>query len=251
MVRGVELFREYFKDHQDKYILIGGTACDIVMSQMDLDFRVTRDLDIVLVVEAVDAEFSRLFWEFVRKGGYKNRQKSTGKVLFYRFYDPEDDAFPFMLELFSRKPDILTLPDDSHLTPIPIEEAESSLSAILLESDYYDFVVSGRSVTEDLSIIPQEYLIPLKVRAYLDLVQRRNAGGKVDSKDLKKHKNDVFRLYRILSPETRVAVPGSVAEDLRQFFDAVAADPPDLKNLGLKNTTIEEILGNLKMIYQL
>lgn len=199
----------------------------------------------------MDVEFSRLFWEFVKKGGYKNRQKSTGKVLFYRFYEPEDDTFPYMLELFSRKPDILTLPDDSHLTPIPIDEVESSLSAILLESEYYHFVVSGRSVTEDLSIIPQEYLIPLKVRAYLDFVQRRNAGGKVDSKDLKKHKNDVFRLYRILSPETRVALPGSVAGDLTQFFDAVAADPPDLKNLGLKNTTIGEILENLKMIYQL
>jgi hypothetical protein len=29
MVRGLDLFRDYFKDYTDKYILIGGTACDL------------------------------------------------------------------------------------------------------------------------------------------------------------------------------------------------------------------------------
>ncbi|MBC2717822.1 MAG: hypothetical protein HF978_21165 [Desulfobacteraceae bacterium] len=48
MVRGLDLFRDYFKDHADQYVLIGGTACDIAMSQMGLDFRATKDLDIVL-----------------------------------------------------------------------------------------------------------------------------------------------------------------------------------------------------------
>ena len=31
MVRGLDLFRDYFKDYTDKYILIGGTACDLAM----------------------------------------------------------------------------------------------------------------------------------------------------------------------------------------------------------------------------
>ncbi len=32
MVRGIEKFREYFKDFPDNYVIIGGTACDIIIS---------------------------------------------------------------------------------------------------------------------------------------------------------------------------------------------------------------------------
>ena len=59
--------------------MIGGTACDIVMSDMDRDFRVTKDLDIVLILEVLDAGFSGCFWDFIKKGGYKNKQKRLHK----------------------------------------------------------------------------------------------------------------------------------------------------------------------------
>ena len=79
---GLDFFR-------DKYILIGGTACDLAMESMGLNFRATKDLDIVLILEDLDVEFVNAFWSFIKEGQYKNRQKSTGKKLFYRFYDPE------------------------------------------------------------------------------------------------------------------------------------------------------------------
>ncbi len=251
MVRGVDRFREYFKAHSDKYILIGGTACDIAMSQMGLDFRATKDLDIVLVVEAVDAAFGNLFWEFVREGRYQNKQKSTGKFLFYRFYKPADETFPYMLELFAREPDVLELSPDSHLTPIPIDEEASSLSAILLDDNYYEFIVSGKSLADGLPLILQQYLIPLKAKAHLDLNQRNEAGGRVDSKDLKKHKNDVFRLYQTLAMDMRIQLPDPIAADFRRFLDDIIQNPPDLKNLGIKNTSVDVILQNLKTIYNL
>lgn len=31
MVRGLDLFREWFADHADQYILIGGTAASLTM----------------------------------------------------------------------------------------------------------------------------------------------------------------------------------------------------------------------------
>ena len=251
MVRGLETFRDFFEDHVDKYVMIGGTACDIAMSKMGLDFRTTRDLDIVLVVEALDAEFGSLFWEFVKKGQYQNKQKSTGKSLFYRFDAPKDDTFPYMLELFARKPDILGLLPDSHLTPIPMDEQASSLSAILLDDDYYNFIVSGKSFSEGIPLILQEYLIPLKAKAYLDLWQIKNAGGVIQGKDLKKHKNDVFRLYQILSADVRIPLPDSIAADFRIFLDAMAENPPDLKNLGKGQTSVDAVLGNLEMVYGL
>lgn len=249
MVRGVERFRDHFKDHSDKYILIGGAACDMAMGQMGLNFRATKDLDIVLVIEAVDPGFGNLFWEFVRQGGYENKQKSTGKSLFYRFYEPQDGAFPYMLELFARQPDILNLSPNSHLTPVPLDEEASSLSAILLDDAYYGFIISGKSLIEGLPLILQEHLIPLKAKAYLDLWDIKHAGGRIDNRDLKKHKNDVFRLYQILSGDTRIPLPESIAADFRRFLEMVSADPPDLKNLGIRQTSVDVILDNLQRVY--
>jgi hypothetical protein len=61
MVEGLEVFREQFRNFGDHYVLIGGAACDIVMTNAGLAFRATRDLDIVLYLEALDAEFVRAF----------------------------------------------------------------------------------------------------------------------------------------------------------------------------------------------
>ena len=44
-----------------------------------------------------------------------------------------------MIELFSRTPKGLGLAEGSHLTPLLIEEAAASLSAILLDENYYAF----------------------------------------------------------------------------------------------------------------
>ena len=41
-------------------MLIGGTACDIAMTGTGLAFRATKDLDIVLYVEASDAAFAQV-----------------------------------------------------------------------------------------------------------------------------------------------------------------------------------------------
>ena len=39
-------FRDYFADDTDKYVLIGGAACDIVFTSNDAIFRATKDLDV-------------------------------------------------------------------------------------------------------------------------------------------------------------------------------------------------------------
>ena len=83
MVRGIERFREYFRDFTDQYVLIGGAACDISFRNYDADFRATRDLDVVLIVEALTREFGQRFWEFIRDGGYQNRTRSTGTPQFF------------------------------------------------------------------------------------------------------------------------------------------------------------------------
>ncbi len=70
MVKGLAIFQEWFSGFEEQYVLIGGTAASITMAEAGLPFRGTKDLDIVLHVEALTPDFGKLFWEFVQAGGY-------------------------------------------------------------------------------------------------------------------------------------------------------------------------------------
>ena len=61
MVHGLEIFKTYFKDYADQYVFIGRTACDILMGELGATFRETKDLDIVLIIEKLDASFANRF----------------------------------------------------------------------------------------------------------------------------------------------------------------------------------------------
>lgn len=250
MVRGLELFAEYFASYSNQYVLIGGTACSLVMEDAGLDFRATKDLDIVLYIEALDAHFVNALWQFIKNGGYQNRHRSTGKELFYRFSLPSDPNFPVMLELFSRVPDTVKIHEESHLTPIPVNEAIASLSGILLNDEYYQFLHSKKRKINGLSVVDASHLIPLKARAWLDLVSQKNNGADIDKKDIRKHKNDIFRLFQLLTPVDRITTTPFIKNDMHQFLEYLKNDQEiDLKHLGLKNTNLREIIDNLRLVY--
>ena len=48
MVTGLESFWRWFAEYTEQYTIIGGTACDLLMSEDGLDFRATRDIDMVM-----------------------------------------------------------------------------------------------------------------------------------------------------------------------------------------------------------
>jgi len=252
MVIGLTTFQDHFKDYSDRYVLIGGSACTVAMNEVDQDFRATKDLDIVLCIEVLDSDFVHKFWEFITLGGYKNIQQSTGEKRFYRFHTPKDKTFPFMLELFSRLPDALDYKGNGHLTPIPVDDEVSSLSAILLNEAYYTFIHAGKREVDGLPIVGAEHLIPLKARAWLDLSDKKHQGVKVKGSDIKKHKLDIFRLYRIISPDIHVVLPETIGDDMKQFLQKMLSQHVDLKALGFKrDTKLETILIELREFYGL
>ena len=246
MVRGLELFRDSFAEFNDRYILIGGTACDLILSDAGLAFRATKDLDVVLCIEMLDRAFGEAFWSFVTAGGYLQQQVSSESRKFYRFQKPTDKAYPEMIELFARAPDALTISDMSQLTPIPIDEDVSSLSAILLDTDYNQWIQDGRIELDGVPVVRAEHLIALKAKAWLDLSNRRAAGEHVDRRSIKKHKNDVFRLVQVIDPDYEVAFPYSIRNDLQEFLDAIKLDPVDPKSLGIPSASFEALLDVLK-----
>lgn len=250
MVNGLEHFRKHFAPYVDQYVLIGGTACTIIMEEAGLDFRATKDLDIVLYVEALHENFVSAFWHFVEAGGYKNKQHSTSKEIFYRFSSPSNRDYPAMLELFSRIPDSIKLSGQGHLTPIPIDEAITSLSAILLDESYYHFIHDGKLTIDSLSILNASHLIPIKARVYIDLADRKKNGENIDDRNIRKHKNDIFRLFQLLSPDTRINLPSPIHNDFKTFLDIVKTGfALDCKSLGLKNMNVDKVIEILEEIY--
>jgi glutathionyl-hydroquinone reductase len=151
MVEGLNTFRHFFAGDEDKYVLIGGTACDVVFSDSNVTFRATRDLDMVLIVEALTPDFGEKIWRFIDNGGYKNKKTSSGKPQFFRFTEPVSPDYPAMIELFARTE--ISLRDPSVLTPIHIDDEISSLSGILLDEDYYRILLEGRTVIDGLSVL--------------------------------------------------------------------------------------------------
>lgn len=251
MVRGLENFREWFRGYENQYVIIGGTACDLLMAEEGLDFRATKDIDLVLIIEAVDVAFSDRFWEYVIEAGYEHRNKSTGKPQFYRFTNPQSKEYPAMIELFTRKPDPITLPEDAVLSPLPMDEDVSSLSAILLDEDYYEFLCQGRIQISGVTVLSAPYLIPFKAKAWLDLSHRKAEGEQIDGRNIRKHKNDIFRLTELLDRNMSplAYLPDAIRADISEFIERMQSEDVDLKQIGIRDKSKEAILDELNTIY--
>lgn len=68
---GLDKFREAFAEYSDNYVVIGGAACDITMSNTVVRPRATHDIDMIVIVENMTEAFANRFWQFVREAGYR------------------------------------------------------------------------------------------------------------------------------------------------------------------------------------
>ncbi len=254
MVRGLDKLKEYFKNYPDSFIIIGGTACDIIIDEAGFKPRATKDIDIILVVEVLSTDFVKQFWQFINDDAYERKEKSEEKRKYYRFINPEKMDFPYQIELFARNPDLLDLDEGTHMTPIPVDDDLSSLSAILLDDTYYKYLTDNSSVEDCVQRANTHALICLKAKAYLDIAKRIAAGGKEDSKHLRKHKGDVFRLAVMLAETDLFELPDAIKIDLQEFTDTIIEQLPDkqmFKSMGLGSVNVENVFAQLKKSFGL
>jgi hypothetical protein len=254
MVKGLDTFRRYFENFPDNYIIIGGTACDIIISGAGFNPRATRDFDIILVVEALTPAFVSQFWNFIKEGAYARNEKNDGERKYYRFMKPANPDFPYQIELFSRIPDMLGIKEGAHLTPIPIDEDLSNLSAILMNEDYYNYTLNQSTQEEGIQRANTEALICLKAKAFLDMTERKEKGESIDDKHVRKHKTDVFRLGAMLTANDKFVLPESIQVDFQAFFDLVKNELPDkaiFKEMGLSSINPGLVLVQLAKNFNL
>ena len=205
------------------------------------------------MVEALSSEFVKQFWQFIKDGEYGDQEKSNDERQYYRFKKPRKLDFPYQIELFSRTPDVIILDSEAHLTPIPVDGDLSSLSAILLNDDYYNYMIEHSQVEEGLHHANIEALICLKAKAFLEIKERIENGSQEDAKHLRKHKADVFRLIVMLTPESEFDLPDTIQAHVKQFAELAANDLPDksiFKEMGLSNIEPKTVFEQLKKSFK-
>ena len=254
MVRGLDVFKKYFGAFPENYVVIGGTACDVIIEEGELIPRATKDIDIILIVEALTSTFVKQFWQFIQDGKYERKEKSEDGRQYYRFMKPEDTSFPFQVELFSRIPDTIDLQAGMYLTPIPVDDDLSSLSAILMDDDYYNYMIEHSTDEGGLHRANTEALICLKAKAFLEIRERIANGSKEDKKQLKKHKADIFRMAIMMPADEVHELPLPIKDRLQTFMRIAAEDLPDkaiFKEMGASNIVVKDIYDQLITAFQL
>lgn len=188
----------------------------------------------IIICQPETKLYMKRFWEFIKAGGYKlwkpNDNEDTHPC-FYRFVKPKGKDFPVQIELFSKVPEYVEVPEDMHIVHIPMEGYTSSFSAIIMDEAYYDFAVSHSDILGDIRILKAEALIVLKAVAFLENLRRKEMGLVVNQRDIDKHKKDVYRLAYVFDGSERFEVNDTIKAQLRAFISEVEKSPIDGKNM--------------------
>ena len=252
MVKGLETFRKAMQPYKEHFVIIGGTACDIRLSGTMMTPRATDDIDIIVVIDRLTEDFVHAIWQFVKDGNYKvgKRISQQGQSVYalYRFTLQDNSLdYPKQIEILSRHSDLLGEPSGFHIEPIPTDEEHHSLSAIIMDDDFYDFTIHQANDEDGLMVANNLALIVLKMNAYLNLLTDKAAGHRVDSDDINKHRSDVLKLVAAgIYPEP-VKVKAKFISVLSNFVSETQQHKQSLKDA--LDVTAEQIDAFLDVLH--
>lgn len=70
----------------------------------------------------------------------------------------------------------------------------------------------------------------------------------MDSKNIKKHKNDVFRLAQLIAEDTRQNLSPEILMDMKQFLHEMENEEINLKSIGVRGDK-KKVIGYLSKCY--
>lgn len=130
------------------------------------------------------------------------------------------------IELLSRHSSILGEPSGFVIEPIPVGEEVSSLSAIIMDDDYYNFTIKNSFVDNGLKVASPLALIVLKIKAYLNLLAEKEQGHHVNTKHIKKHRSDVLKLVATTALGDPTPVTAEIMDSVTDFIGKIRAMLP-------------------------
>lgn len=85
------------------------------------------------------------------------------------------------------------------------------------------------------------------MKAWLDLKDKKEQGLHVNSRDIRKHRLDVFRLFPLIREDLKVSVPPSVGADIQNFIAQMHETDIRLEDIGIQRSkdSILDIYNNM------
>ncbi len=242
MNKRINFFINQFKNYKDQYILIGGSACDLIMDKIGLTFRMTKDIDIIVTVMSGNNDFLNTLKDFIKNGEYSNSNSDDRKI-FYRFSNPKHEKYPKIIELFSKRE--LNIPKEIIVNKINKKAKHSDFSAIMFSPEYYDLANDNIYAIENVRIPTPLALIILKLKAWDNLRRDVLLGKQVKKSDIPKHKNDIFRLWQLLDEKNEIRVSKTVLNEINGIIDLLKKEDVNLKQLKIDDSK-DEILDSIQ-----
>ncbi len=248
---GFDHFCNALKGLEADYVIIGGGAAAILMDDEGLEFRATKDVD--LVVLGRSDELNNSILAYIKDGGYKIKESTETTPKYYRFREPTKEECPAMIEIFARNELELQLEKGQYIIPIKSDSAEK-LSAILLDDEYFDLIrrnlVTSRSGIKLINAIAN---ICLKARAHRELFDRRKSGDKTaEEKSVQKHLKDIWRLAAVLTGEEIITLSGQPEKDVISAIQKLSHLPKMQFKQVMENipgVDMEAIMAVLKKVF--
>lgn len=248
---GFDHFCNYLIGLENLYVIIGGGAATILMEDEGLEFRATKDVD--LVVLSRSNELNARILSYIKDGGYKTKEATEGSPRYYRFREPTKNDCPALIEVFARNELNLDLHDGQYIIPIHDDTAER-LSAILLDDEYFEVIqknlVTSRS---GIPIINALANICLKARAHRELFDRKAGGDtNVDEKSVQKHLKDIWRIAAVLTGDEEIILTGQPLQDITSAIEKLDQLPESQFKQVMENTpelSKAPVIKTLKKIF--
>jgi hypothetical protein len=227
--RGLEHFSNFFKEYEDSYVIIGGGAASAYLDDAGLEFRTTKDIDMVLFTNKSKG-LNKKISEYISLGKFEMKERTDDTPRYYRFSKPEDKDFPEIVEIFAKVNSEIELKEGQYIGPIQ-NDGEAQLSAILLDEEYFNLIKENSIKSYNgYSIINPYANICLKARAYRELQECYE-----DSKKVRKHLKDVLRLTQALE-EKVFPLSGRPKEDFETIYTALGE---------LSRKEVKQVVGDI------
>jgi len=209
---GLSHFEMHFRELKDQYVIVGGFATLMLLDrELPNHGKATHDIDLVLLT-STSTEMVDKIKVYVREGEYTIQKGQQGRYQYYRFIEPQIEGYAKEIELFAAEEHDIELDEGQRIIPIDPEEGRYSLSAIMLDREYFDMIKSNIEEIEGIPYSNTLATMLLKMSAVYDLYH------KGDDK-WKKHRRDILKLTLLLTGEERLVLTGRMIADVT-FFKA-------------------------------
>ena len=231
---GLSHFEEHFRELKDQYVIVGGFATLMLLDRAIPNHgKATHDIDLVLLT-STSVKMAGRIKMYIREGGYTIQKGQQDRYQYYRFVDPQAEGYAREIELFAPEEYGIELDEGQHIIPIDPEEGIYSLSAIMLDREYFEMIKSN---IEEINGIPYSNTLAtmlLKMSAVYDLYHR-------DDDKWKKHRRDILKLTLLLTGKERVVLTGRMITDVAFFKEkAEELTPKMIKQIVGKGIAVDK-----------